>query len=290
MSVTGTTGFRADTAAGSIGARWAAPAEESTAPIIVAIHGGGSDSSYYDLPGASLLQRAAMVGVGVWAPDRPGYGESATVQATTIEEAAAVVGEAITAAAHALFGGRPVVLLGHSIGAVVASAIAADTAITLPVVGLSISGLGPRVDEKGLAMAAALPPQGTVEPPPAPVLRGMLFGRDGTFTQEAFESFAAAAKPLSVSDPRQVNRWPELGPVLAASISAPVQILAGAEDGVWPLDEAGLAEMASWFSTAPFRDVRLIPGAGHAADHHRVGDAIRLRQLAFAIECGEALR
>ena len=48
-------------------------------------------------------------------------------------------------------------------------------------------------------------------------------------------------------------------------------------------------EFAKYFSAAPFVDSSLMPGVGHDVDHHRAGRAFQLRQLAFAMQCAEAV-
>jgi pimeloyl-ACP methyl ester carboxylesterase len=45
-------------------------------PLVVAIHGGTYTSAYFDVPGASLMERAAANGIPIVAPDRPGYVDS----------------------------------------------------------------------------------------------------------------------------------------------------------------------------------------------------------------------
>ena len=59
------TGRRAGAAGGSDGK-----------PLIVALHGGGYSSAFFDIGGYSLLGRAAAAGCPVVALDRPGYGGS----------------------------------------------------------------------------------------------------------------------------------------------------------------------------------------------------------------------
>lgn len=49
-------------------------ADDADLPLVVAVHGGGYTSAYFDVPGYSLLDRAAGLGVPVIAVDRPGYG------------------------------------------------------------------------------------------------------------------------------------------------------------------------------------------------------------------------
>lgn len=42
-------------------------------PLVVALHGGTYTSSYFDIPGASLFEKAAALEIPMIAPDRPGY-------------------------------------------------------------------------------------------------------------------------------------------------------------------------------------------------------------------------
>lgn len=49
------------------------------APLIVYLHGGGSSSAEADIPGHSQLELSAAHGYSAFAPDRPGYGGSASL-------------------------------------------------------------------------------------------------------------------------------------------------------------------------------------------------------------------
>jgi pimeloyl-ACP methyl ester carboxylesterase len=49
---------------------------DTDTPLVVAIHGGGFTSAYFDVPGYSLLKRAALLGIPAVAVDRPGYAAS----------------------------------------------------------------------------------------------------------------------------------------------------------------------------------------------------------------------
>ena len=45
-------------------------------PLVMAVHGGSYTSAYFDLPGHSLLDRAAVNRIPIIALDRPGYGST----------------------------------------------------------------------------------------------------------------------------------------------------------------------------------------------------------------------
>ena len=46
----------------------------ATTPLVIAVHGGTYTSRYFDVPGYSLLDRAAANGIPILAIDRPMYG------------------------------------------------------------------------------------------------------------------------------------------------------------------------------------------------------------------------
>src|ERR1700690_2289096 len=52
----------------------ARPHAAKDVPLIIALPGGTYTSTYFDIPGYSLLDRAAALGIPIIALDRPGYG------------------------------------------------------------------------------------------------------------------------------------------------------------------------------------------------------------------------
>jgi len=59
------------TSAGRVAGRGTGPVAEDS-PLVVALHGGGYDCGYFDVPGHSLLDIGAAAGFEVVALDRPG--------------------------------------------------------------------------------------------------------------------------------------------------------------------------------------------------------------------------
>src|SRR5271155_4415850 len=49
-------------------------------PLVIALHGGTYSSTYFDVPGHSLLDLAAQLGIPILAIDRPAYGTSPQVE------------------------------------------------------------------------------------------------------------------------------------------------------------------------------------------------------------------
>src|ERR1700742_2709170 len=98
------------------------------APLVVALPGGTYTSIYFDVPGQSLLDTAETVGVPVIAVDRPGYRGStkAETDGSIILRNAEVLEHLIGELWDTYGSGAPgVVLIGHSIGGAVTTAIAA---------------------------------------------------------------------------------------------------------------------------------------------------------------------
>ncbi|HEV8022844.1 MAG TPA: alpha/beta hydrolase, partial [Candidatus Lustribacter sp.] len=113
-------------------------------PLIVAIPGGTYTSVYFDVPGHSLLDRAAALGIAVLALDRPGYAGStpfapadATIarNAERLDEAIGKIWQAAGSSA------RGIVLIGHSIGGAITVEIASHRP-AWPLLGIAVSGVG----------------------------------------------------------------------------------------------------------------------------------------------------
>jgi hypothetical protein len=59
----------------------------------------------------------------------------------------------------------------------------------------------------------------------------------------------------------------------------------GEFDALWDTSPSSVARFAEQFTAAPFVETGIVPASGHAIDHHLVGRALHLRQIAFADEC-----
>lgn len=256
-------------------------------PLIVAIHGGGLNARYFDVPGHSLLELGAAAGFRVISLDRPGYGESNAL--TGVEMSFSGSAEVLDAAIGALWtelgAGHPgVVLLSHSIGSAIAVHVAAR-APRWPLLGISLHGVGDRSPAHVVDAWHALPRSGPVELPPEQ-RRALLYGPENTFDADVVDLAKASAEPLPVEEMLEiVGGWPERVAELAADVVVPVQYTLAEHDGLWVADQSRVSAFAGYFTSAPWVDARLQAGAGHNLDHHRLSRALHLRQLAFACEC-----
>ena len=256
-------------------------------PLIVALHGGGYNSGYFDVPGHSLLDLGEATGFRVFSLDRPGYGASDPVPngKATFGGSAEVLDAAIGALWADHGEGHPgVVLLAHSIGSAVAVHIAARQP-HWPLLGISIHGVGDRSPEHIVNAWRAIPASGPVELPPEQ-RRALLYGPEGTVDVDVVESAKASVEPVPLVEMLEiVEDWPENVAMLAAAVAVPVQYTLAEYDGLWVVDESRVATFTGYFTSAPWVDARLQAGAGHNLDHHRLSRALHLRQLAFACEC-----
>lgn len=128
-------------------------------PLIVALHGGTYSSAYFDVPGYSLIDRAAALGLPIIALDRPGYGETtplaphdATI-AGNAERLDSILGDIWERHGSGYSG---IFLIGHSIGGAITVSIAARRP-AWPLVGIAVSGVGLVTPPESLDHWSALP-------------------------------------------------------------------------------------------------------------------------------------
>ncbi len=223
--------------------------DDGGGPPIVMIHGlGGTSSSF-----CTLLP--ALQGFRVLRPDLPGAGRSGAASRSDIGGLARAVLDLMRAAEAG-----PALLVGHSMGTLVAQEIAAARpdlvrglvlfgAILepLPAARESLRARAGEAEAQGMAAIAAavstasLGPETRARNPAA-----IAFVRESLLRQPP-SGYAAHARALA-----------EAGPADHARIRCPVRLMTGAEDPVAP---PGMArELAGRLSEAR---VEIVPGIGH---------------------------
>lgn len=255
-------------------------------PLIVALHGGTYTARYFDVAGSgrgSFMDIAAADGYQVVSVDRPGYGGSTPLEPAenTFERHAYLLQAVIAQVA----GDRPVFLVGHSIGGMIALMIAGRRDGP-QLVGLSVTGMGAVIRLGGAADAlASLPPDETIDLPYDQ--RDMvMFGPAGTYTPEGLAQAHGSYAPTPVRELIAAPRWAdEILPGLAPAIEVPVHNALAEYDALWDSTADNVAQFAKLLANAPFVEASLARGTGHSIDHHVLGHALHLRQLAFAEEC-----
>jgi pimeloyl-ACP methyl ester carboxylesterase len=260
-------------------------------PLIVALPGGSYTSAYFDVPGHSLLETGRANGFEVIALDRPGYGGSDALPLgeVTFARNAEVLDAAIAHLWETRGRGRPgVVVVGHSMGGAIAVHMAASRP-AWPLLGIAISGIHDTAPEMVMRAWDAMPPGQPVDF--GPEQRRMFFyGPDWTIEDDIVERADVSAALIPIEELQEVmGDWARSASTLAAKVQVPVQYVAVEYERLWTITPESVNEFANYFSASPFVDSSLMPGVGHDVDHHRAGRAFQLRQLAFAMQCAEAV-
>ena len=256
-------------------------------PLVIALHGGTYTSEYFDIPGYSLLDRAAALGIPTIALDRPNYAGSSPLSGdgSIILANAEVLSEAIGELWQANGSGTAgVVLVGHSIGGAVATAIAAAPR-QWPLLGLAISGCLVRVPAESRAAWESLPDIPMIDLP-TPMKDQVMFGPPGSYA----DGMPAASHPSNTLVPKAelldiTGGWIAARAEVCARVDVPVHHRQGQFDALWVTDQTEIDEFRAGFAAAPSVDTRLQAGSGHCIDFHRAGASFQLSQLAFALEC-----
>ncbi len=264
------------------------PAEPAGLPLLATLHGGLYTGRYFDVavpPGGSFLDLAARLGFPTVSFDRPGYGASAgpAPEENTFERQAELLAGAIAEVA----GDAGVVLVGHSIGGMIALTIAARADGWLR--GVSATGMGAVIPPGGaaeqLAVAAQASGQEVIALPPEQC-DPVMFGPPGSFDPEVRDAAHASYAPAPAVELIAAPRWAaEKLPGLAPEVRVPVHDVLAEHDALWDSSPSSVERLASLLTAAPFVDASIMRGVGHSLDHHRSAYALHLRQLAFAHDC-----
>jgi pimeloyl-ACP methyl ester carboxylesterase len=253
--------------------------------VIVALHGGTYDSSYYDQGDDSLLNVASALGYLTIAVDRPGYGATHGVDAglLSFDAQTTILNEALSRVWSDLGQGAGLMLTGHSIGGMLALCVAA-THPQLPLRGVEVSGLGeywqPGLKEMWGSLIGEAP-EVTV---PTDAHNQVMYGPEGTFDPGAQTRYNDLARPMPMPELVDVVDWSNRLPSVASAIEAPVRVTLAEHDNIWRSDEEAREAVGKHFTRSPATRVEAFPGAGHSIDLHRNARAYVLRQIAFTDE------
>ncbi len=261
------------------------PASPAT-PLVVAIHGGGYHSTFFDLPGYSLLERAAASNIPFIAVDRPNYGNSdqLAVDGSIFDANAQALDDLIGElwAAHGE-GTAGVFLIGHSIGAAL-SLLIASHAPTWPLLGVAMSGCLLQEPPGTAERWASLPMKWL--PCDGDMRFQLMFGPAGSYGDDmpAAEAAFHGETPVLVQELIEISDgWEERFRAAAPSITVPVHVRHAQYDALWISDEEQVQQFADALTNAPLVDAAVWPGTGHDIDYHTSGAAFQAEQLAFAL-------
>lgn len=253
-------------------------------PLVIALHGGTYTSEYFDLPGYSLLDRAADEDIAVIALDRPNYVDSSPLESegSIILANADVLSDAIGSIWDQYRGDAAgVVLIAHSIGGAVATAIAANQP-EWPLLGLATSGCLVRVPMESRAAWDALPPIPMIDLP-VPMKDQVMFGPAETYS----EDMPGASYPSNTLVPKAelldiTGGWIERREEINGRVTVPVHHRSGEFDHLWVTNQDEMDTFRASFTSAPSVDASLQVGAGHCIDFHKPSEEFQRSQLEFA--------
>ncbi|MGW1028973.1 alpha/beta hydrolase [Streptomyces sp. NPDC002577] len=255
--------------------------------VIVALHGGGTTSAYFDCPGRprlSLLRTGAALGFTVVALDRPGYGASAEYAAkvTGTERPVNLGYAAVEKLLEGRSRGAGVFLLAHSAGCELAVRMASDER-GRELLGLAVGGFGRELDPHAKTVLDRTGETADADTRPARGRRALLWGPSRLYAPDVYRGTAISAPtpPYETQD----RPWRHEYPGLAARVRIPVQISLGDHETVWRSGPAELAEIASLFTASPRVSVNEQAQSGHNLSLGLAGLAYHLKVLSFAEEC-----
>ena len=250
--------------------------------LVVALHGGGARAAYFDSPvdeDASLIRLAALLGWRAVTLDRPGYGAAADLATCRAADQVALIAKAT---AQLRPPGAPVLLVGHSLGGIVAVHAAATEAID-GLVAVALGGVPLRYTDEQATRLAAIDASGThISRPPGPAPDPSdWFGPSGSWDPALLAQRSDLVTRTPAAEFLDARECPVLLPPLLAEVHVPVQV-AGAEHELTsaPAEEV-LAATCAALTAAPHREALVLPGSGHNLSLGFAARSYHLRVLAF---------
>ncbi|WP_436764255.1 alpha/beta fold hydrolase [Streptosporangium sp. V21-05] len=263
--------------------------EAEGVPLLVGLHGGTYTSAYFGISGGplgSFVDIASRGGFPLLTIDRPGYGGSGSLaeEENRFHRQAEIL-DAVIARRVADLHARSVVLVGHSIGGMICLEIAARRPLW-PLDGVTVTGMGARIPPGGASeQLAAIPADGVIDLP-VPERDAVMFGPEGSYTEAAREAAHTSYAPTPMIELVRAPLWArERLSKVASQVEVPVHNVLAEHDALWDTSPAALADFVERFAGGAGATAEIAAGVGHSLDHHLLGAALHLQQLAFAYTC-----
>jgi pimeloyl-ACP methyl ester carboxylesterase len=255
--------------------------------VIVAIHGGGTTSIYFDCPGhpeSSFLRTAAAHGFTAVALDRPGYGSSAPYpdEVARPEQRVQLAYAAVDRILGERSRGAGVFLMGHSGGCELTMRMGTDTRAERgsDLLGIELSGTGRHYHPAARDMLKTA----TRDRRPSG-LRQLLWQPETLYPPEVLNGATVYPGAPPYED-LMVSNWARQDfPALAPAVDVPVHFSIAEYEKVWQTDTSAMTEIEAMFSSAPRFVVHHQPDAGHNISLGHTAAEYHATVLAFAEEC-----
>lgn len=259
--------------------------------LIVALHGGGYNSRYwnYASPGEpTFAELATALGFHLLALDRPGYGASQGFSPArlTVAEQATMLFDAIDVwcTTHQFAG--PVCLIGHSLGGIISLVMAAH-ARSSRLTAVDVLGVPFRyaAGAGGALVQSFATPSEHIAAISRQTSLQLMFGPEGSYDPAALQHLAGTPCLMPVAEYRDGIAAPALWPQLLPTIRIPVQFTVAEYEAMQETGWAVLEEVRKLLANSRHAVMHLQTGSAHNASLHYVAVAYHLRAIAFFEEC-----
>ncbi|KAJ5288892.1 Oxidoreductase 2OG-Fe(II) oxygenase family [Penicillium angulare] len=242
-------------------------------PLIVLIHGGAVNAAYFDNSSFSYPAILSERGHNVLNIQRSGYGDNPIPRTQTpIIDSIPVITNLIGQVYRNEVGNQEgVIIFGHSLGAATTFAIAAQSELPFPLLGVGGLGIVPSLGKTGFLPDVDPAPEGDrIVIPDIGKLFSLMFGPieyiDGNLlTADALFSSSQAGVKSEIKE-FEAGWYNRLTKEIFPAVKVPVQYLAAEYEIAWQgLDEAQpkFDRLAKLFTRSPYVEAELLPKGGH---------------------------
>ncbi|KAJ6014789.1 Oxidoreductase 2OG-Fe(II) oxygenase family [Penicillium herquei] len=244
-------------------------------PLIVLIHGGAINAAYFDNPSFSYPAILSERGHNVLNIQRAGYGGNPLpTSKTPIADSISVITDLIDEVYRYQVGNRGgVIIFGHSLGGATTLAIAAQSELPFPLLGVGALGIVPSPTKSGLFQEENPAPKGrrSVVKKETKSLFTRMFGPikyidEDLFTADAL--IATSEKPVKaeIDEYEEIEWHDRLVNEIFPSVKVPVQYLAAEyEIAWWGRIEARprFDRVSKLFTASSYVEAELLLDGGH---------------------------